>query len=112
MIAKCIEIRDEGTCIPALAIRMRAANDVQDRFLRRCGYPPESMAVVLMRLTDQRATSDPYEWVGSRTMIAAHLYIEEHFDRLTEGAVVDVRVLLGETQHSAPAEIYTNQETP
>lgn len=105
MITKCLEIRDEATCIPALAIRMQSANDVEDRFLWRCGYPRDGRGVVLMRLDDQKATSDAYGWGMARTMGAAHLYIEQHFDTLDEGAVVDVRVLLGEAPVPATAEI-------
>ena len=107
MIIKCLEIRDNATCIPAIAIKMSAGSPVEERFLWRCGYPRDGQyGVVLMRLSDQRATSDVYGW-GDRTHKAAHLYIEEHFDELKEGAVVDVRVILGEADVPATPEIVT-----
>ena len=106
MIIKAIEIRDEATCVPAIAIKMAPANGIQDRFLWRCGYPRDGHGVVLMRLADQKATSDAYEW-GDRTQKAAHLYIEEHFNELSDGDVVDVRVVLGESDIPAAPEIDT-----
>ena len=104
MIIKAIEIRDRATCIPAIAIKMSAGGPVEERFLWRCGYPRDGHCVVLMRLADQRAASDAYDW-ADRTHKAAHLYIEKHFDELNEGAVVDVRVILGEADVPATAEI-------
>ena len=104
MRIKCIEIRDEGTCIAAIAIAMKPSSHVESAFLWREGYPPHG--VVLMRLSDQRATSDAYEW-NDRTHQTAHLYIEQHFDELENGTVVDVRVILEETEEPAEAEVYT-----
>lgn len=107
MITKCIEIRDEGTCIAALAIQMDPAGPIEEHFLWHCGYPRDSLGVVLMRLSDQQATSDPYGWRGDgRTMPAAHSWIIDQFDQLVAGQVVDVRVILGEADTPAPAEIY------
>jgi len=106
MLTKCIEIRDHGTCIPAMAFKMAADGEVEHRFFWRCGYPQDGSAVILMELNHQKATSDPYEW-GGRTYPVAHNYICEHFDEIPEGGVVDVRVILGEADAPAPAEIHT-----
>lgn len=106
MKTKVIEIRDRATCIPAVAIKMEAANIVEDRFLWRCGYPRDGSGIVLMHLYDQRANSDPYGF-GDRTMKAAHLYIYDHWDELRDGDVVDVRVLLNEADEPAEPEIWT-----
>lgn len=106
MITKVLEIRDRNTCIPALAIKMVSANPVEDRFLWRCGYPRDSAGIVLMHLDNQRASSDPYWW-DNRTMAKAHDWLYEHFDEVSEGDVIDVRVLLGEADEPAPAEIVT-----
>jgi len=103
--AKALEIRDRATCIPGLAIRMLAEpGDVAQEWLfhSKAGYPRDGSGIVLMHMDDQRAHSDPYDWVGSRTMCAAHQYIQEHFDDLKDGEVVDVRVILGEEK--VPAE--------
>ncbi len=109
MLIKLVELRDRGTCVPALALRMFASDDIQRRFFERCGYPSPHYcqgltAVILMHLGDQRANSDPYGW-DDRTMAVAHEYLLEHWDEVLDGGVLDVRVLLGETATSAPAEI-------
>lgn len=103
MEIKCIEIRDRMTCIPAIAIKMRSDDHIENRFLRRCGYSEYGDGVVLMRLADQVAYSDPYDWDNSRTMPTSHEYIINNFDQISNGAVIDVEVLLGEkTEPSAP----------
>ena len=104
MEIKCFEIRDEGTCIPAIGIKMASKNLIEQAFLQRCGYPIDGTAVVLMQLSDQKASSDPYEW-GGRTMPVAHNYIIENFTNLTNGQVIDVRVILKETATPAVAEV-------
>ena len=107
MIIKCVEIRDRLTCIPAIAIKMEAADLIEDRFLWRCGYPRDGSSVVLMKLSDQDASSDPYgrRWGGTRTMPAALNWIIDHFDDVKHGGVVDVRVILGEATEPAVTEI-------
>lgn len=107
MKLKFIEIRDRNTCVPALAIQMDADGDpIAERFLWRCGYEPT--VTVLMRLYDQRANSDPYEW-GDRTHKVAHNYIYGHFDKIESGQVVDVRVILGEQAEPEEPEIFQRQ---
>ena len=106
MFMKCVEIRDHATCIPAIAFKMIAADAIEDSFLWCCGYPRDGSGVVLMKLHDQRAHSDPYDWVGNRTMRVAHLWIEQWWDRIESGDVVDVRVILGETAVPASPEIH------
>lgn len=110
MITKVIEIRDRATCIPAVAIRMQAANEGQGYLLRRCGFPPDGHGLVMMKLENQRATSDMYEW-GGRTMQVAHRYIEEHFDALHDGDVIDVEFILGEVATAKMSERYLDKTT-
>lgn len=105
MIIKCVEIRDEGTCIAAIAIKMCGADDIESRFLWRCGYPRDG--VVLMRLDDQGAHSDPYDWGGANTTRQAHIWLCEHFDEFVHGQVLDVRMIRGDASEPAPAEIWT-----
>ena len=45
----------------------------------------------------------PHNW-GDRTIQTAHRYITEHFEELTAGDVVDVRVILGERTEAAMPE--------
>lgn len=109
MQTKFIEIRDRGTCIAAMAIRMVADDSIGWTFLSREGYPKDGRSIVLMRLSDQRATVDPYAWPDinrdTRTMPNAHDYIIRNWASIESGSVVDVRVILGETVGPAEAEI-------
>ena len=109
MTFKTLEIRDEGTHIAILAMRMQAENVTQAYYIHhRAGHPVEGRSIVVMRLDDMRATNDPYEWkslVGSeRTMPTAHDHIIDHFDELSDGDVVDVQFILGETTEKKISE--------
>jgi len=101
MTTKVLEIRDEGAFIAALAIRMTGDNPIQNYYFWRCGYPSDGSSIMLMMLYDGKATNDPYEWralgMGPRTLPVAHDWIIDHFDELSDGDVVDVQVILGET---------------
>ena len=100
MEIKLIEVRDRGTFIPALAIRVTSTRDVAgDWLLRRGGFSLNGASIILIRLTDCAAQYDQYDW-ASRTMQTAHVWLPEHFEQVAHGAVVDVEYLLGE--RSAP----------
>ena len=98
MKAKCLEIRDEGTFIAALAIDINPDNEGQIYLMRRVGYPCDGQPnVILTRLDGNgKATNDPYAW-GGRTWPTAHNFIIDHWDELSDGDVVDVSFILGET---------------
>ena len=104
MNTKMFEVRDSGTCIPVLALKMEASGLIEDRFMWRCGYPRDGSAVIVMELNNQKANVDPYAW-GGRTMPVAHNYIYDNFNQLNHGQVVDVRVILGEEEQPAEAEV-------
>lgn len=101
MILKAIEIRDRFTFIPAVAIRMIAANERQRHMMACIGF--HGQGVVLMRLHDQRAAADPHEW-GGRTMPTAHEWLIQHFDEVSDGQVIDVEYILGETPEPKPPD--------
>jgi hypothetical protein len=96
MLIKAIEIRDKGTFVPAIAIKLIPDDEGQRYLLRRAGYGFGRLSVVLMNLNDCRAQNDPSDW-GGRTWRVAHEFVERHWDRLTNGDVVDVEFILGET---------------
>jgi len=103
MTCKVIEIRDRGTHIEAMAIRMKADNPNQVYGIHeRSGHPVDGSSIVLMHLDSLKATNDPYEWpslgMGPRTMVEAHNFIIDYFDEIADGEVVDVEYLLGETK--------------
>jgi hypothetical protein len=56
-----------------------------------------------MRLDDQRGHADPHDW-GSRTMPVARNHIIDHFEALSDGDVVDVEHILGETTEPKVSE--------
>jgi len=101
MTTKILEIRDSMTLIAALAIQMTTADETQRYYLHRNGYTPHNPIIVVMKLSDQKATADPYEWPSltgyTRTMAVAHEWIQAHFDELRDGDVVDVEFIMGST---------------
>lgn len=109
LITKMIEIRDSMTCIAALAIQMFPTDDVEKRFMNRCGFPKDGSSIILMSLYDQKATNDPFEWEslgkGQRTFQTAHHWILRHFTEIQSGDVVDVQYILDETTAPKTPEI-------
>jgi hypothetical protein len=97
METKIVEIRDSGTFVGAMVLRMTSDNPVQRYYLRRVGCNHDT--IVLMALNDQVATSDVYEWPrlrpGTRTMQVAHDWVQSHFDEIKDGDVIDVEFILG-----------------
>ena len=93
---KVLEVRDAGTHIPVLAIRMLAKNGIQNYYIHgRSSYPRDGSCIAVVQLADCDGNCDPYAWMN-RTMGTAHHYIYDHFDELTDGDVVDVEHILGE----------------
>ena len=94
MEIKLIEVRDRGTFIPALTMRVTSTGDVAgDWLLRRGGFSLDGASIILMRLTDCETQYDPYDW-ANRTM-QTHVWLLEHFEGLAHGAVIDVEYILG-----------------
>ena len=99
MEQKFVEIRDKGTFVPALAIRLSG----DDHYLaRRAGFGsppggPEERLVILVLLSTMKCEYDPYAW-GGRTYPVAHNWLQEHFDEHENGGVVDVEFILGESE--------------
>jgi hypothetical protein len=122
MTTKIIEIRDSGTFIPALAIRLGSPNERERYLLARSGFgrtmEDQSEYIVLCKINGGEPCEchiDPFAWGRNpRTMFVAHLYLlnrpgelaadrtlervpEKHdgFDSLPQGVVVDVEYILG-----------------
>lgn len=112
--AKVIEIRDRGTFVPAVAVRLTANTEAERYLLRRAGWSAESAAgvgpnvgVMLYPLTGNRAYSEPYGW-GGRTYPVVHQHLIDNWDAIDAGAVVDVEFILGETSAPKESERYTH----
>lgn len=95
MQVKCLEVRDRATFIPVMAVSTVPDNEGQGYLLRRVGF--RDLQVIMTWLTGERqATADPYFW-NDRTLQVAHSHILEHWEDLSDGDVVDVEFILGET---------------
>jgi hypothetical protein len=119
VIAKALELRDEGTFIALLAVDMnppvpgfiRPGEVPQNQIylLRRCGYPCDgrpNIVITHMSADGRPASNDPYSW-GGRTYPVAHKYIIDHWNELKDGDVVDVQFILGETKQPKTSERLT-----
>lgn len=98
---KLLEIRDEGTFIPVLAIWLESETDSGRYLLARAGYAenPSPAHIVIWQMDGGagRATSNAYKW-ASHTMNTAHLYIIKNWDEIETGEVIDVEFIRGETR--------------
>lgn len=116
MKAKALEVRDEGTFIPVLAVDMNPTTYInnadahlsQRYLLRRCGYPCDGKPNIMITNMNggDKANNDIYNW-GGRTYPVAHNYIVHHWDELVDGDVIDVQFILGETKEPKLSEKYT-----
>lgn len=116
MTSKIVEIRDSGTFIPALAIRLGSPNERERYLLARSGFgrtmEDQSEYIVLCKINGGEpcaAHIDPFSWgQNPRTMFVAHMYLlnrqkelnasfpfEHDFDSLPKGALIDVEYILG-----------------
>jgi hypothetical protein len=112
MIVKTFEIRDSGTFIPVLAVKLiKTGNENDDYLLGRSGLGlPGSYTILLSKMNSGEGHLDYYEWPGApmvRTMPTAHIYIEENFDTLESGCVVDVEFILKEKDKMKESERFT-----
>lgn len=123
MDIKLIEIRDRGTFIPAMAIRLRNRTPEEFFLLRRAGYgaeeiggPEESPGVlahgrepyiVLAKLVEVEAHYDAFLWRNPRTMGTAHRELIANWEKYQSGDVLDVRFVLGEQDKPAVSESMT-----
>jgi len=102
---KMFELRDMGTFIPIMGIRMwptERASEAERYLLRRAGFSNQGQPfVVLLRADTAKmsrgitATYNPYEW-QDRTYHTAHKYITDNWDSLKDGQVVCVEFILNE----------------
>jgi len=105
MMTKLFEIRDSCTFIPVMATALVARSGHEAYLLRRAGYQDDSFnpSFLVTRLNDCLSASDANEW-SNRTMRVAHRYIEEHFESLECGEVIDVEFILRESSRPKVSE--------
>jgi hypothetical protein len=102
---KYLEIRDRSTFIPCFAFKP----DEHDtsRLAWRAGFGPDNHCVIF-GILDQggRCQYDPFAWSQNpRTMHEAHLWIQNHWDEIKDGDVIDVEFNAGETTTKKTSEL-------
>jgi hypothetical protein len=115
MQPKTFEIRDRLTFIAVLAVKLEPSNDADQYLLNRSGFGnsggSQGSHVLLTRLNTFQSEYSPHGWdKTSRTMYAAHEYIQENFDELESGSVVDVEFILGESNSVKTSESFYGKE--
>lgn len=102
MIAKTFEIRDAGTFIPMLAVKLNPGCEADRYLLARAGYgrSPDDQAtyVLLCQINGGggKCYSDIYDWGGPATTYpVAHDYIIKNFDILESGSVICTETIRG-----------------
>jgi len=110
---KLIEVRDTATFIPVIASRMRSDNVEEAYLLRRAGYTREPPYLVLLTKLGGHAAAeyDPSSHHGlARTLPIAHEWIEQHWNGIRSGDVVDVEYILGQRAEPQASERLKLQE--
>lgn len=115
MEVKLLEVRDHGTFMPVIAIRLSAANEAERWLLGRAGYgltPDEQGQYVLLAglEADKGLTYSPHEHrPGTRTLMVAHGHAILHWETLEHGAVIDVAFITGESTVAKTSERFTSR---
>lgn len=98
MNIKYLQIRDCGTHIPALAVKLE-----NNRVVRRAGFG-DGVHILLINLNTYIGQYDFYQWKG-RTMREAHDWIIENWEDIKNEDVIDVEYILGESDKKKVFEI-------
>jgi len=100
-----VEIRDRATKINAVAIKPGHPSNSTETLAMASwnGYNLGNNEIILIRLSDAVAQDRVQNW-EDRTMYNAHKFIQANFEKLSDGDVIDVEFILGETQKKKTAE--------
>ena len=110
---KLLEVRDRATFVPVIAIKPRPYNEEERYLLARAGYgrsaSDHERYVLMSRLAGHsELIYDPDAW-GNRTMIVAHAYIRDNWESISNGQVIDVEFILGESDNPKTSERLTSR---
>ena len=113
---KTFEVRDRGTFVPCFAVLASPRDLIEDPrihldaeftrdiwLLRRAGYGEDRRCVLFGNLHSGYVTHDSHNQ-HNRTMQVAHRHVEENWDSLSSGDVIDVEFVLGETRAAKQSE--------
>ncbi len=93
---KYLEVRDRATCMAVLAIKVDSTQKDEREIIYWSGHGGFIMMIDLAGPKIERAWT---HWgKNDRTKTQAHKYIEENWDKLKSGDVVDVEFVLGEAK--------------
>lgn len=109
MKIKVFEVRDRGTMIPVLAIKLEPDNIKQQKLLQHVGYIPFVSYYLMLHLTSFVFKYDSHAW-NDRTLGRAHHFIEQNFDSMVDGQVIDIEYILGETQTPKVSDLVYSEE--
>ena len=118
MTTKIFELRDRGTFIPVMAVRLdmgHTGSPPEVRYLiSRAGYGShynrQCQYVFLMKMDEpNRCEYNPAKW-NDRTFQTAHMYIKDEWSSLHTGQVIDVEFILGETKKPKKTEMLQEWE--
>lgn len=105
MEIKLLEIRDSGTFMPHMAIKLEPRSEEERWLLARAGYGSSQDYILFHPLCTNEIQYDYYSWQrGARTVPIAHKYVYEKWNELKSGDVIDVQVILGETSEKKISE--------
>lgn len=106
MKVKCLEIRDRATFIPVICIHPAPDNEAQRYLLRRDGYgfSGYESCIIMINSGCRGVQNDPYHWDDARTKLAAHDFIQQNWNDLSDGDVIDVEFILGESTTKKTSE--------
>lgn len=100
MEAKIVEIRDRMTLIPAIAI---CINGGDHKLLKMAGYGARNYIALFPLNCNRGVNYDPFSW-GDRTLTVAHQHIQQEWENLNSGDVIDVQHILGETDEKVTSD--------
>lgn len=100
---KLLELRDRATFIPAIATLMESEHPQERYLLGRAGYRGVRCVLLTGLGGGRKAEYDCYAW-NSEPFRSAHHYLEQHWDEVQTGAVLDGEFLRGETTQPKRSE--------
>lgn len=109
MECKLFELRDKGTFIPMMAVRIEITSRSGSYLLRRAGWGAGDHAVYFMDLEGRHGCQyNRFEWRNPRTFGVSHDFIIRNWDDLRSGDVIDVEFILEETEEGKVSEQHTS----
>lgn len=97
MQLRAVRIKDDGTTIRALAIKLVPGSSAEyDDLITHTGFDAAGNTVLLFVTDREVGTTDPGRWaslgVYPRTMPVAHLWLERNWPHLPDGEVPEIDV--------------------